>query len=122
MSPPDTDKQNGPQGGTPETRNEKFDTDQAQALSSVRVARRTVKRSLPGQLPVVLMAKVHEPRPGRKTAAMLPEDPNCPVCGYQREHRAEWPPPALLTKRCPGCRYCCEFMTRKVLAKRRRAA
>lgn len=79
--------------------------------------RKTGPRHVPGQLPLVRAATVHEPFPGQKRAMVLPDDV-CPRCGFKRLHWSNWPAPALLQKRCRcGCGY--ELTLYPVKSKRR---
>ncbi|MFG1755910.1 hypothetical protein [Streptosporangium sandarakinum] len=70
------------------------------------------------QLPLVLAADVHEPHARRRKATVLPHDPECPRCGFQRSHLSDWPAPALLAKRCPSCGLVAQYVLSIVLAGR----
>ncbi|MET8142674.1 hypothetical protein ABZU32_20400 [Sphaerisporangium sp. NPDC005288] len=91
-----------------------YSTNNAASHTTRRHGRR---HAIPGQLPLVRAATVHEPYPGQKRAMVLPDDV-CPRCGFKRLHWSDWPAPALLRKRCRcGCGY--ELTLYPMKAKRR---
>jgi hypothetical protein len=100
MIPPET--QNGP-GGSSRSRQGQYDQKAAEDTS--KIARRTDKRHVPGQLPIVRSATVWPIAAGLKTSPILLDDP-CD-CGDYHQHRNDrWPAPASTVKsaRC-GVQY-----------------
>jgi hypothetical protein len=99
MIPPET--QNGP-GGSRHSRQGQYDQKAAEDIS--KIARRTDKRHVPGQLPIVLSATAYPPAWGTVTTLVV-LDQEC-MCGDWHNHKVKGNAPALLNRkaRC-GNRY-----------------
>jgi hypothetical protein len=115
------ENKSGPGSTTSQGRNEKIDTDQAQALSLPKVQRETDKRSIPTQLPIVLPATAYPVGFGLVTVLIV-LDQECP-CGDWHNHRVKAPAPALLSRkaRC-GQKYELALHAPKATKRGRRAA